>query len=65
MVQLRCKRAGDDDVLRAADLARFATSTTLFWVNDRPDLAAAASADTSARRMPRSARFASRWGRRC
>ncbi|MGH2762264.1 MAG: thiamine phosphate synthase [Thermoleophilaceae bacterium] len=47
MVQLRDKRAGDDELLAAA--ARFralcAGHDALFWLNDRPDLALEAGAD--------------------
>jgi thiamine-phosphate pyrophosphorylase len=47
MVQLRDKRAGDEEILRAA--ARFRSLCdehgALLWVNDRPDLALAAGAD--------------------
>jgi thiamine-phosphate pyrophosphorylase len=47
MVQLRDKRAGDDELLRAA--ARFRSICdehgALFWLNDRPDLVAEAGAD--------------------
>jgi thiamine-phosphate pyrophosphorylase len=47
MVQLRDKRADDEQVLRAA--ARFRslchTHGALFWLNDRPDLALEAGAD--------------------
>jgi thiamine-phosphate pyrophosphorylase len=47
MVQLRDKRAGDDELLRAA--ARFRSICdehgALFWLNDRPDLVAEARAD--------------------
>ena len=47
VVQLRDKRAGDDEVLAAARdaRARCAAHGALFLVNDRPDLAAAADAD--------------------
>jgi thiamine-phosphate pyrophosphorylase len=47
MVQLRDKRADDEEILRAA--ARFRSLCddhgALFWLNDRPDLALAAGAD--------------------
>ncbi len=45
--QLRDKRAGDDDLLRAAAVARGLCDAAgaLFVLNDRPDLAAAAGAD--------------------
>ena len=47
MVQLRDKRADDEQILRAA--ARFralcAEHGALFWLNDRPDLALQAGAD--------------------
>jgi thiamine-phosphate pyrophosphorylase len=47
MVQLRDKRAGDDELLRAA--ARFRAVCdehgALLWLNDRPDLALEAGAD--------------------
>ena len=47
MVQLRAKRASDDEVLEAA--ARFRAlcdeHDALFWLNDRPDLALEAGAD--------------------
>jgi thiamine-phosphate pyrophosphorylase len=47
MVQLRDKRADDDELLRAA--ARFRSICdehgALFWLNDRPDLVAEAGAD--------------------
>ena len=47
VVQLRDKRAGDDEVLAAARdaRARCAAHGALFLVNDRPDLAVAADAD--------------------
>ncbi len=47
MVQLRDKRAGDDEILRAAARFRRACEEhgALLWLNDRPDLALAAGAD--------------------
>jgi thiamine-phosphate pyrophosphorylase len=47
MVQLRDKGAGDDDLLRAAELFRAACDEhdALFWLNDRADLAREAGAD--------------------
>jgi thiamine-phosphate pyrophosphorylase len=47
MVQLRDKDAGDDALLRAAEFFRAACDEhdALFWLNDRPDLAARAAAD--------------------
>ena len=47
MVQLRDKRAGDDELLQAAARLRAICSEHggLLWVNDRPDLALAAGAD--------------------
>ena len=47
MIQLRDKRAGDEEILRVA--ARFRSLCdehgALLWLNDRPDLALAAGAD--------------------
>jgi len=45
--QLRCKAAPDEAILAAAAVARelCAAAGALFFVNDRPDLAAAADAD--------------------
>jgi thiamine-phosphate pyrophosphorylase len=45
--QLRCKDAPDETILAAAGVARelCAAAGALFFVNDRPDLAAAAGAD--------------------
>lgn len=47
VVQLRDKRLGDEELLRAAAplRERCAAAGALFFVNDRPDLAAAAGAD--------------------
>jgi thiamine-phosphate pyrophosphorylase len=47
MVQLRDKRAPDSELLAAATLFRSACDEhgALFWLNDRPDLAAACGAD--------------------
>jgi thiamine-phosphate pyrophosphorylase len=47
LVQLRDKAAGDDEILNAAGWARerCAAAGALFILNDRPDLARAASAD--------------------
>ncbi|MFN2617256.1 MAG: thiamine phosphate synthase [Thermoleophilaceae bacterium] len=47
IVQLRDKAADDDALLRSASLFRAvcAEHDALFWVNDRPDLVAAAGAD--------------------
>jgi thiamine-phosphate pyrophosphorylase len=47
IVQLRCKGAGDDEMLAAAERfkAVCATHGALLVINDRPDLAAAADAD--------------------
>jgi thiamine-phosphate pyrophosphorylase len=47
MVQLRDKEADDDTLLRAAAVFREAADAhgALFWLNDRPDLAARAAAD--------------------
>jgi thiamine-phosphate pyrophosphorylase len=47
MVQLRDKHAGDAELLRAAEIFRVACDDhcALFWLNDRPDLAAGAGAD--------------------
>jgi thiamine-phosphate pyrophosphorylase len=47
MVQLRDKRADDEEILRAAAgfRARCDEHGALFWLNDRPDLARAAGAD--------------------
>jgi thiamine-phosphate pyrophosphorylase len=47
MVQLRDKRASDDELLEAAAVARAACDEhgALLWLNDRPDLALAAGAD--------------------
>jgi thiamine-phosphate pyrophosphorylase len=47
MVQLRDKRASDPEQLAAAALFRAACDEhgALFWLNDRPDLAAACGAD--------------------
>jgi thiamine-phosphate pyrophosphorylase len=47
MVQLRDKQAGDDAILRAAEVFRGASDEhgALFWLNDRPDLAGPAGAD--------------------
>ena len=47
MLQLRDKRAGDAELLRAAEVFRAACAAhrALFWLNDRPDLAARAGAD--------------------
>ncbi len=47
LVQLRCKSAGDDEILAAAAQARAlcAEAGALLLVNDRPDLAVAAGAD--------------------
>jgi thiamine-phosphate pyrophosphorylase len=47
MVQLRDKRASDSELLAAATLFRRACDEhgALFWLNDRPDLAAACGAD--------------------
>ncbi len=47
MVQLRDKRASDDELVRAAAVFRRLCDEhgALFWLNDRPDLALAAGAD--------------------
>ncbi|UGS33939.1 thiamine phosphate synthase [Capillimicrobium parvum] len=47
LFQLRCKDAADETVLAASEVARelCAAAGALFFVNDRPDLAAAAGAD--------------------
>ena len=47
MVQLRDKRADEEEVLRAASRFRSACAEhgALFWLNDRPDLALEAGAD--------------------
>jgi len=47
MVQLRDKSASDDDLVRAAAVFRRLCDEhdALFWLNDRPDLAVACSAD--------------------
>ncbi len=47
MVQLRDKSASDDELVRAADVFRRLCDEhdALFWLNDRPDLAAACGAD--------------------
>ncbi len=47
MLQLRDKRAPDDELLRAAAVFRRVCDAhgALFWLNDRPDLVAAAGAD--------------------
>lgn len=47
IVQLRMKRAGDDEILAAAALVREACARhgALFILNDRPDLVAGAGAD--------------------
>jgi thiamine-phosphate pyrophosphorylase len=47
MIQLRDKRASDPELLAAAPLFRAACDEhgALFWLNDRPDLAAACGAD--------------------
>jgi thiamine-phosphate pyrophosphorylase len=47
MIQLRDKEAADGALLRAAEVFRAARDDrgALFWLNDRPDLAAAAGAD--------------------
>jgi thiamine-phosphate pyrophosphorylase len=47
MVQLRDKEASDEELLRGAERFRAACDRhdALFWLNDRPDLVAAAGAD--------------------
>jgi thiamine-phosphate pyrophosphorylase len=47
MVQLRDKQASDDELVRAAAVFRRLCDEhgALFWLNDRPDLAAACGAD--------------------